>query len=1140
MAGSRQRRAASPPPFPTTLEIGGFVLSVETVVRTGVWNAEANEFRNASGTAWLGFDCEGAWVRPLEPRPGQVLPRLRQSFEVVSNVENRQTQMSLVEAQRIKPDVEIGQSLTVELPVRQSQLQEIVQLGTGVLGWLEQPPTSGQILVEFKRATVFLDGPGAVVGRIADGEAVYPVPRRPFPLVIKIDVDGFTLAISTLHVTPNGATGSVVVQLPGGIASVDSCEPATLDLGVIDLPPSGGVYVDAPGEQYGPWLLGDTGLEVEGTGYVLDLRPLPLLPPFPPFPWTHPRGLRLAAGAATGENSVPDPCNTGYLRGHYTYASALIVADGFKGLIELKDPCSFRALNPRGDVVTLRAGWLDLAQSEIVTGEFGPGEIELPPDAVCDASAGAKVVVPLGSVNVQPNLDLSGVVDYAGRLISWGELTHHGAEVIAWTARVGKGYVYLPAGAVPSFFPESGGTFSGPSISSIVDVSLTALAAKNVSGVTFAELDNAYVFSPDRPGGTGNPLKLQHLAGWLRIASRGVDGELLTYNALPGERLGEPVRPGYVGVQPFAVDLFVNDKRTRLAQFVTSAVFDADFGGRFKIPPPCDLALQVEHIQITSTAHLVGGDVGLPIGGVPLGYWQVTLVPTGPPGQAGVASVRTGRIVFTAAGIAEPRHFATPFSLTWGEMLADGNLGELDLDFNNYGQQFDGIPYSPYRFELSKYVAGTTDPYLATCGTVHFPFFGPSVVNICDAKYSTTTAPFFGRIVTVPKTGIDAGWEDTDLTLVGTWQNIVSNDLAHFDCPDAQVDYNNASQDGFIGTGTADIGFFNSGGLTAEVEIHSGATDIHMRSAETHDVDLGLFARMSAISEVGGCARIEGPLLTRMSFYGLLEASAATGTILVPKAGYEAEIDINVTPTSLDYYCSGDMMMSLPLEDIELSASTHLLLDFATASAEGEVIGRIDCDSISSGLSGEGQITWHVGPTMHYLQGRMKVTVCDWTESGGMEGGFFVGSEVPKQLAWVLEPTNPHFGVSQAILPSTLTGVFGYGQLSRGASFGYVLSGGVDLYAGMGAFNVVPPGMSPAFGGVVGFPYVVGACGIYAHGEILGGVVSASAWGNLSLRGPLPVYFEGRFGLEGCVAWVLCASVEVTADINDSGISMHT
>jgi hypothetical protein len=63
----------------------------------------------------------------------------------------------------------------------------------------------------------------------------------------------------------------------------------------------------------------------------------------------------------------------------------------------------------------------------------------------------------------------------------------------------------------------------------------------------------------------------------------------------------------------------------------------------------------------------------------------------------------------------------------------------------------------------------------------------------------------------------------------------------------------------------------------------------------------------------------------------------------------------------------------------------------------------------------------------------------------------------------------------------------------------------------------------------------VGACGINVHGEILGGLVSASAWADLSLRGPVPTYFEGTFGLRGCVAWVLCASVDVTAGVNSSG-----
>jgi hypothetical protein len=102
----------------------------------------------------------------------------------------------------------------------------------------------------------------------------------------------------------------------------------------------------------------------------------------------------------------------------------------------------------------------------------------------------------------------------------------------------------------------------------------------------------------------------------------------------------------------------------------------------------------------------------------------------------------------------------------------------------------------------------------------------------------------------------------------------------------------------------------------------------------------------------------------------------------------------------------------------------------------------------------------------------------------------------------------------------------------------YVLGGGVDIFAGAGAFSapIAAGGPLALFSGNPLLPYVVGACGIYVHGEILGGLVSASAWANLSLRGPVPTYFEGTFGLRGCVAWVLCASVNVTAGINDSGL----
>jgi len=100
-----------------------------------------------------------------------------------------------------------------------------------------------------------------------------------------------------------------------------------------------------------------------------------------------------------------------------------------------------------------------------------------------------------------------------------------------------------------------------------------------------------------------------------------------------------------------------------------------------------------------------------------------------------VVSVRTGRLVFTAAGISEKVHFAQPFKLIWAEMLADGNLGELFFDYNNYGQRFDGFNYNPCNIMLSKFVTGATDGYLRPAG-----------------RSASTTSPPISSISTTPAT----------------------------------------------------------------------------------------------------------------------------------------------------------------------------------------------------------------------------------------------------------------------------------------------------------------------------------------------------------------------------------------------------
>jgi hypothetical protein len=55
------------------------------------------------------------------------------------------------------------------------------------------------------------------------------------------------------------------------------------------------------------------------------------------------------------------------------------------------------------------------------------------------------------------------------------------------------------------------------------------------------------------------------------------------------------------------------------------------------------------------------------------------------------------------------------------------------------------------------------------------------------------------------------------------------------------------------------------------------------------------------------------------------------------------------------------------------------------------------------------------------------------------------------------------------------------------------------------------------------------------HGEILGGIVSASGSANLVLSGPIPLQYEGTLTLEGCVMWVFCGSVSMTTGLNSDG-----
>jgi len=258
-----------------------------------------------------------------------------------------------------------------------------------------------------------------------------------------------------------------------------------------------------------------------------------------------------------------------------------------------------------------------------------------------------------------------------------------------------------------------------------------------------------------------------------------------------------------------------------------------------------------------------------------------------------------------------------------------------------------------------------------------------------------------------------------------------------------------------------------------------------------------------------------------------MENSASTGFgILAPKAGYFVEVNISVTPNSATFYAGGDLLLAVAGSAVDVSGSVFLAVDYTRKSAEGQVIGRIDCNSVVGGLEGEGQLTWYVDPQEQYVQGKVSIELCSWIGGLGLEGGLFVGHNVEQDKVWVLTSASEHFGIDRIIPTGKLTGLYGYGQLSAGIQL-YVFGGGFEAYVGMGAFKTTTLS-------------IAGSGGLYVHGEILGGLVSASAWADLDLCGwPPALYFEGSFGLEGCVLWVICASVDVTAGFDSDGLYMY-
>ncbi len=1114
-----------------TLHVGGFEIKVTHLEHSGIWSRRERAFIGIKGTGYVTLPCL-AGTDDAEGVDFVFRPRL----EVVAEVRWPETQINLAEARMLRPEVQLGQSIEVPVVLDEEALSQQLSVVARDIGLIGGIAAKGRVFVAFDDISVRRVMGRSDAGEVVAGTAIYPaVPHAPKRL--EVEVGGFTLHFKRLVLDPKSATADAVLSLPETLGDPVTCRPATLDLGSVRLGPECTISVERRSQDWGPWIVGDTGLVAEGRGFVFDPTRRWSVPGHVPM-W---RGLRLFRGHASGADTIPDPCNSGWLGGTFDLDDAVIKPSGLSGTLRLRAPHRYHTLNPLNYKVVLEAARLDLTGSRIDGGTLGPGRITFPKKAV-QQPGGGDVSVGFTTLGLQPNLDVAGQLA-DGAALAWGGLAHPGDELEVQEVAAGDGLVFLPAGARASFRPMRPTGFMKLSGSLTSAQGLVLLALEDASGVTFQKLGQFKIHSPDRPGRL--PLAFDLARGWLRVDTLGVDAEVVVTTHLVHDPFGEPARHGYLSSKSFETT-FSLDERCRLAgQWVSSANSRSDFSGRVKLlgavsqPSPNENEpretpdLPFTALQLTSTGELVGGTVGLPPEGVKLDRWQVDLVPTGKePDEAGVLSIRTGRIVFTAAGIGEPVHFGKPFYLTWGEILADGNLGELLFDVGAQGQTFDGLPYAPSHIALLPHGPDTPGPFLSTCGTVHFGFFGPAPVNIRDARDDAKEgAPFFKRHVTVPDTG-DATCVPTDLHLAGTWKNSAGANLVALDFPHATMGYNVDLQDGFIGTGTGTMSVLSGGPLDATIEARRDGIDIHLSSLEIRDINLGLYAPLGGMTEIKSCIRIEGPLLRRMNLGGMLERTVSPGSgILAPKGGHVVEVNMTVTPNSLDLFASGSILMQVAAAAVDLYAQLHVQHDYLRNTAEGEVLGRIDCNSVLGGLEGDGQVTWFVGPESGHMQGNLRVCMTGSPVMGAMEGGFFVGHQTPRDLAWVLQPGSSRFGVSLAILPETLSGVFGYGQLAMSSNV-YLFSGGVELYAALGAFDC-PPGSSGWQGYVL--PYVVGSGGVHLHGKILGGVVSASGWAALNLRGPLPIYYEGRLGLRGCAGWVFCKSVDLTVGLCSGG-----
>jgi len=1121
--------------LPDTLLIDGFTLYVISYTDKGSYDLANNVAVGLSGEAKFEFNCPNSTIFPILRKLQKV-----NTLKVVNTINKPTAEITLEEAKLIDPSAKVGHTISNETVNRNLAIADRQYFLDERFKDFQLVPQDDMIHVRFEDVTIS-PTPSETKCTITKGQAWYPTITPKPPVPVELEIAGFTMLMDSIVLHPSGGSVLARLELPKSISDATGCGPAILDLGKIYLSSACMLYKELPDSTFGPFVMDQTGMVFHGSGYTMDLSYFHAIPGSGAHPmW---RGIVFNEGETIIDSSKTIISNTGYLGAAYKFKDAKVYFNGLHGKFNLKQSFSFTTLLPYYFQIDINNGYLDVEKCEVSGGQFTNGNIRLPKVAVCDGSPDNQITANFSNLTVQSDLDLAGKVTLSNKLY-WGELEK--VEKIFYAATPKStipnyAWFYLPGEPTTRFVPKAKTDFN---ISWSSDIAAD-LETNQISGVTILHLLDFDIHTLDIPNPESNMISFREGKGvslngsWINIEGNGVNAHFTIYPQSQNEELGNPSITFYKGKDPFNATIkcsnIRNDKDEQCIdyKFSSSAVFDSNIEGILDIDGPSNVDIPFADLGSTSTAELVGGKIDLSDGPVTLDYWKVELVSTSDTEPAGVLSVRTGQIILTQAGIREKRHFAKPFKLLWGEMLADGNLGELFFNYNSAGQKFDGILFSPHLIALSKYDP-SVNGYLHVCGDNHFDFFGSHYLSINDSVYtgSDPTNTYNGRIIELLDKA-SGKCKKSNLVINKIWGNKTS-------LFDIKIQYDDNDQDGFLGEGYVKMTDIFSSRLMGSLQLDSTGAQIGLLLGTSGNFKLNA-VEIGSATELWGCINIKGDTLKcitlgfTMSVYGQSEFGLlgdVTGMI---------ESKMVIKPTMTSFTAAGkmtlDMFAGLGSSFISVDGSMSLIANYNENSVYGDFQGKFDMGQFFSGFEADAHVNWYLSPTTQYIQGRGSIEIYDMSLGGGVSGGLFIGNNVDPNDAWVLNDSHNRYKINTNELPSRISGIYGFGMVDFSMDFG-IFGGGIEIYAGVGAFLNLPGEIGDEVTGLP-LPFIIANLGVSLHGEILWGVVSASAWVDLQMGVGIPFYFEGSAGLEGCALWVMCTSVDVTVRLDEDGFDIY-